>query len=66
MYMHMYVVHMCIRSCACVLYGMCTQVSLSAAACREAMAQHASQRVWYRRLYMRCSRYCFVNTLERM
>ena len=52
--------------CTVLLYGMCTQVSLSAAACREAMAQHASQRVWYRRLYMRCSRYCFVNTLERM
>lgn len=33
---------------------------------QEAMAQHKSQMVWFRRLYIRFSRYMIINTLREM
>jgi N-acetylglucosaminylphosphatidylinositol deacetylase len=41
----------------------CCCVSLRPWACHAAMQAHASQYVWYRRLYVALSRYVFVNTL---
>ena len=40
-------------------------VSLTPWACHTAMRFHASQYVWFRRLYVLLSRYVHVNTLER-
>ena len=34
--------------------------------CHWAMREHASQYVWYRRLYVAVSRYCVVNTLHQV
>ena len=34
--------------------------------CHQAMRAHASQYVWYRRLYVAFSRYVFVNVLLEM
>lgn len=33
---------------------------------QKAMAQHQSQMVWFRRLYVRFSRYMLINTLREM
>jgi N-acetylglucosaminylphosphatidylinositol deacetylase len=41
-------------------------VSVQPWRCHLAMRAHASQYVWYRRIYMLFSRYIFVNTLEPM
>jgi N-acetylglucosaminylphosphatidylinositol deacetylase len=43
-----------------------TVVNLSPVATWRAMAVHRSQFVWYRRLFVVCSRYGYLNTLERL
>ena len=46
--------------------NVCCCITLQPWYCHRAMREHASQYVWYRRLYVLFSRYVFVNTLERL